>query len=392
MFLDRAIITATAGGGGNGCCSFRREKYVPRGGPNGGDGGDGGSVWLVVDDRKSTLRDFRYRREFKAKRGVHGQGSDKHGRRGETLEIPVPPGTVVHDIDTDQIIADLREPGDRWLVATGGRGGRGNARFATSTNRVPRRADDGHPGEVRRVRLELKLIADVGLVGFPNAGKSTLLARVSDARPKIADYPFTTLSPNLGVVGLPDFRQFVIADIPGILEGAHEGKGLGLEFLRHIERTRVLLFLIDLTDPDPADTLEKLRSELRLYGRGLEDRPYLVLLNKADLFPSVDVPAGLAGRDDVRVVSAVRGDGIDDLLGEVDRILETLDVVYVPEVVTTADEATRPEVAPMPERVPDAEPDADEDVDEDVEETGGAEKDAEGGKSAGEDDVAGEPR
>ncbi len=328
MFLDRAIITITAGGGGNGCMSFRREKYVPRGGPNGGDGGGGGDVWLVVDERKSTLLDFRYRREFKGNRGVHGQGSDKHGRRGETVEIPVPPGTVVHDFETDQVLADLKEPGERWRVVSGGKGGRGNARFVTSTNRAPRRVEEGLPGESRKIRLELKLIADVGLVGFPNAGKWTFLARVIGARPKIADYPFTTLSPNLGVVDVSDFGQFVIADIPGILEGAHEGKGLGLEFLRHIERTRLLLFLVDLGDPDPAESLTKLRAELELHGRGLESRPFLVVLNKADLFSEVELPPALADRDDVRVVSAVRGDGVEELLVEVHRMLGEMDTEW----------------------------------------------------------------
>jgi GTP-binding protein len=331
MFLDRAVITATAGGGGNGCLSFRREKYVPRGGPNGGDGGDGGDVWLVVDERKSTLRDFRYRREFRGNRGVHGQGSDKHGRRGEPVEVPVPPGTVVHDFETDEVLADLKRPGERWRIARGGRGGRGNARFVTSTNRAPRRVEEGKPGETRKVRLELKLLADVGLVGFPNAGKSTFLSRVSEARPKIADYPFTTLSPNLGVVPVGEFRQFVLADIPGILEGAHEGKGLGLEFLRHVERTRVLLFLVDLGDPDPAARLAELREELRQHGRGLEDRPYRVVLTKADTVPEPRPPASLADRDDVRVVSSVRGDGVTDLLVEVRDLLDSLAAAEPPE-------------------------------------------------------------
>ncbi|NNE44731.1 MAG: GTPase ObgE, partial [Gemmatimonadetes bacterium] len=227
MFLDRALIEVTAGTGGNGCMSFRREKYVAKGGPNGGDGGRGGDVVIVVDSNQSTLRDFRFRRHFKGERGGHGEGSDKTGRSGEPLRVLVPPGTVIYDADSGLQIDDLREIGQTVVVARGGRGGRGNARFATSTNRAPRRADPGEEGESRRLRLELKLIADVGLVGFPNVGKSTLISRVSEARPKIADYPFTTLSPNLGVVNLSDYRQFVMADIPGILEGAHEGKGLG---------------------------------------------------------------------------------------------------------------------------------------------------------------------
>jgi len=316
MFLDQAIIEVTAGVGGDGCVSFRREKYVPRGGPNGGDGGRGGDVWLVVDERRATLRDFRYQRSFRGNRGMHGQGSDKTGRSGETLLIPVPAGTVVHDAETGQILHDLKEPGDRWLVARGGRGGRGNASFKTSTNQAPRRAEEGSPGESRRVRLELKLIADVGLIGLPNAGKSTLLSRATDARPKIADYPFTTLSPNLGVVDLSESRQLVLADIPGILEGAHAGKGLGLEFLRHVERTRILLFVIDLGAEDPARDFETLRDELRLYGKGLAERPYRIALNKADLFTAPEIPPGLRGRTDVRILSAVRGDGVGELLEE----------------------------------------------------------------------------
>jgi GTP-binding protein len=316
MFLDQAIIEVAAGPGGDGCLSFRREKYVPRGGPDGGDGGRGGDVWLVVDARQATLRDFRYKRSFRGHAGLRGQGSDKTGRSGEDLLIPVPPGTVVYDAESGELLRDLKDANERFLVSRGGRGGRGNARFKTSTNRAPRRVEEGAPGESRRVRLELKLIADVGLVGFPNVGKSTLLARVSDARPKIADYPFTTLSPNLGVVGLSDYRQFVIADIPGILEGAHEGKGLGLEFLRHVERTRILLFVIDLTSEDPGHDLDALREELRLHGKGLMERPHRIVLNKADLFSKIEVPAAFRDRSDVRVISAVRGDGVDELLEE----------------------------------------------------------------------------
>jgi GTP-binding protein len=248
---------------------------------------------------------------------MHGEGSNRTGRSGEELLIPVPRGTVVRDALTEELLDDLREPGQRLLLARGGRGGRGNARFVSSTNQAPRRCDPGEPGEVRRIRLELKLIADVGLVGFPNVGKSTLLARVSDAQPKIADYPFTTLSPNLGVVNLSEYRQFVVADIPGILEGAHEGKGLGLTFLRHIERTRVLLFLVDLTSESPAEDLAKLRDELTHYGAGLVDRPFLVVLTKADVSPDPRIPDGLAARRDVRVISSASGLGVDGLLEEV---------------------------------------------------------------------------
>jgi GTP-binding protein len=314
MFLDRAIIDVEGGAGGRGCLSFRREKYVPRGGPDGGDGGNGASVWLVVDVQRNTLQDFRYRRRFRGERGAHGLGSGKTGSSAEDLIVPVPPGTVVHDEETGDVLGDLTEQGHRLLVARGGQGGRGNARFTSSTNRAPRRVEEGKEGETRRLRLELKLLADVGLVGFPNAGKSTLLSRVSAARPKIGDYPFTTLSPNLGVVDLPDWRQFVIADIPGILEGAHEGKGLGLEFLRHIERTRVLLYLLELSSEDAAADLRKLRAELQSYGHGLESRPFLVAMSKADLFEEAKVPPGLDGREDVHVISAVRGDGIAGLL------------------------------------------------------------------------------
>ncbi|MEZ5063106.1 MAG: GTPase ObgE [bacterium] len=322
MFLDRAVIQVVAGDGGRGCMSFRREKYVPRGGPDGGDGGRGGHVYLVVDERQSTLRDFRFRREFKAERGQHGMGSDMTGRNGEDLEILLPAGTVVWDEETGEPVADLVEVGQRFLVVRGGRGGRGNATFKTSTNRAPRRTEPGLPGESRRLRLELKLIADVGLVGFPNAGKSTFLSRVSAARPKIADYPFTTLSPNLGVVDLPDFRQFVVADIPGILEGAHEGKGLGLEFLRHIERTRVLLFLLDLTSEEPADQLAKLRHELAEYGHRLTERPSLVALTKADLFPAGEVPAPSLPGEETFVISSVRGDGMGSLLERIWQLVE----------------------------------------------------------------------
>jgi GTP-binding protein len=341
MFLDRATIEVVAGAGGRGCVSFRREKFVPRGGPDGGDGGSGGSVWLVVDERRATLRDFRYKRLFRADRGDHGQGSDKTGASAADLRVPVPPGTVVYESETGDVLADLTEPGQRFLAARGGRGGRGNARFATSTNRAPRRYEEGAEGERRKLRLELKLIADVGLVGFPNVGKSTFLARVSDARPKIADYPFTTLSPHLGVVGLPDFRQFVLADLPGILEGAHLGKGLGLQFLRHIERTRVLLYLLDLGAEDPAGDLAKLRAELTSYGHGLASRPHLVALNKADLFERASAPASLRDRDDVYVVSAVRGDGVDELLEAVWRRLEAArreDAAEAPRAAERAEE------------------------------------------------------
>jgi GTPase len=314
MFLDRAVIRISAGDGGKGCIAFRREKYVPKGGPNGGDGGDGADVYFFVDPRQGTLRDFRYKRHFRAPKGEAGQGSDKTGASGETLRIGVPAGTTLYNHDTGELLGDLTRDGQEVLVARGGQGGRGNARFKTSTNQAPRRADDGMPGEELSVRLELRLIADVGLVGFPNAGKSTLLSRISAARPKIADYPFTTLTPNLGVVELGEYRSLVVADIPGLLEGAHEGKGLGLEFLRHIERTRVLVFLLDLSTEDPAADLATLRNELKEFGHGLPQREHIVALNKADLFPKAEVPDALSGEPGVRVISAVRGDGVDQLL------------------------------------------------------------------------------
>jgi len=323
MFLDRAVIEVVAGHGGNGCVSFRREKYVPRGGPNGGDGGRGADVWMEVDAQLATLRDFRYQRRFRGARGEPGQGSDKTGASGEDLVIRVPAGTTVVDDGSGAVLADLTQPGQRVRIARGGRGGRGNAAFATSTNRAPRRFEEGEPGEEVRVRLELRLIADVGLVGFPNAGKSTLLSRISEARPKIGDYPFTTLSPNLGVVSLDGFRQLVVADIPGILEGAHRGKGLGLEFLRHVERTRVLVFLLDLTSEDPGADLETLRAELREFGHGLASRSHVIALNKADLYPEPPPPPpALAGRPGVHVISAVRGDGIAPLLEDAWRLVQ----------------------------------------------------------------------
>lgn len=314
MFLDRAVIQVSAGDGGKGCVAFRREKYIPKGGPNGGDGGDGADVVFVVDPRQGTLRDFRYKRHFRAPKGAPGQGWDKTGAAGETLRIGVPAGTTLYNDETGEVLADLTHEGQEVCVARGGMGGRGNARFKTSTNQAPRRADPGTPGEELRIRLELRLIADVGLVGFPNAGKSTLLSRISAARPKIADYPFTTLTPNLGVVELGEYRSLVVADIPGLLEGAHQGKGLGLEFLRHIERTRVLIFLLDLSAEDPAADLATLRNELREFGHGLPQREHIVALNKADLFPEAAVPESLRAEPGVRVISAVRGDGVPELL------------------------------------------------------------------------------
>jgi GTP-binding protein len=296
MFVDRAVIEVVAGTGGSGSEAMRRETGVPRGGPAGGDGGKGGDVILVADSQLTTLLDYSYRRHYKAPRGKHGEGNNRTGRSGDDLQLRVPPGTVAYDADSDAVLGELLEDGERLIIARGGRGGRGNTRFKTATNQAPRRWEPGEEGEERKVRLELKLIADVGLVGEPNAGKSTLLATVTAARPKVAAYPFTTLEPNLGVVQLPGFRSFVMADIPGIIEGAHEGKGLGHQFLRHIERTRVLLLVIPVDVEDVQAEYDRLRSELTAYSRDLAQTPFLVGLSKSDLLgpeeepPRVDAP------------------------------------------------------------------------------------------------------
>ena len=286
MFIDEARIYVKAGDGGNGCLAFRREKYVPRGGPSGGDGGRGGDVILVSSEHQNTLLKFRYNPEHKAERGRHGEGSNRTGADGQSLEVQVPVGTVVYDESTGARLYDFTHPGERFTVASGGRGGKGNARFATSTHQAPTEHEPGRPGEEKRLRLELKLLADVGLVGFPNAGKSTLISRVSAARPKIADYPFTTLEPNLGVVELPDYRSFVVADIPGLIEGAHEGHGLGIQFLRHIERTRLLVHLVDVSEAsgrDPVQDFETVMDELASFSRDLVSKPMLVAASKMDV-------------------------------------------------------------------------------------------------------------
>ena len=284
-FADRATIRVEAGDGGPGAISFRREKYVPKGGPDGGDGGKGGSVILEVDPNKRTLLDFQAEKMFRAVKGGQGSGQTSTGKDGKDLTIRVPPGTSVRDAETGELLADLVEPGLRWVAAAGGKGGRGNERFKTSTNQAPRRADPGIPGEKKTLALELKLVADAGLVGFPNAGKSTLISAVSSARPKIAAYPFTTLRPVLGVVTLGEERTFVLEDIPGLIEGASQGKGLGHEFLRHVERTRMLVFLIDVTTEDPAAALATLEAELRAWSPELLEKPRLLAFSKADLLP-----------------------------------------------------------------------------------------------------------
>jgi GTP-binding protein len=326
MFVDEVDIHVTAGDGGRGCLSFRREKYVPRGGPDGGDGGGGGSVFIVATPRKNTLVDFRFHPEFEARRGGHGQGANKTGQTGEDLEIEVPIGTLVYEKRAGtgelELVADLAAEGQRVLVAKGGRGGMGNARFATSTNRAPRKTQPGEPGEERFLRLQLKLLADAGLVGFPNAGKSTLIARISAARPKIADYPFTTLTPNLGVVTLSDDRSFVVADVPGLIAGAHEGHGLGHQFLRHIERTKVLIHLVDVSGAsgrDPVEDFETITDELRRFDRAVAAKPQLVAASKID---ALDDPARVESLErHVRRkklpffrISGVTGEGVDALL------------------------------------------------------------------------------
>lgn len=316
MFLDHATIHLIAGPGGAGSEAFRRETGVPHGGPSGGDGGGGGDVIFRADPQLATLLDYRYQQHYRAERGQHGQGSNKTGRSGEDLILRVPPGTVIRDADTGEVLGELLTPGAEVVAARGGRGGRGNARFATSTNQAPRRWEPGEEGEERQVELELKLIADVGLVGEPNAGKSTFLAAVSQATPKVADYPFTTLSPNLGVVQLSDGRSFVIADIPGIIEGAHEGKGLGHQFLRHVERTRTLAVLIPADVLEPQAEYDRLRAELRSYSTELAAKPHCVVFTKADLLPpDWEAPRVEAeGAWEQFVVSAVARRGLDPLL------------------------------------------------------------------------------
>ncbi|HEY7393064.1 MAG TPA: GTPase ObgE [Bryobacteraceae bacterium] len=286
MFIDEVKILVKAGDGGNGCLAFRREKYVPRGGPSGGDGGRGGDVVVVANEHQNTLLHLRYNPEHKGERGRHGEGSNKTGADGRSVEVEVPVGTVVYDDDNGERLFDLAHPGDRVTVVRGGRGGRGNARFATATHQAPTEHEPGRPGEEKRLRLELKLLADVGLVGFPNAGKSTLISRISAARPKIADYPFTTLEPNLGVVQLPNFQSFVVADIPGLIEGAHLGHGLGIRFLRHIERTRLLVHLVDVSPAsgrNPVEDFETVQRELASFSETLVQKPTIVVASKMDI-------------------------------------------------------------------------------------------------------------
>jgi len=329
MFFDEAKIYVKAGDGGDGCVSFRREKYVPLGGPNGGDGGKGGDVYLVANPHLNTLINFKRRIHFKAQRGAHGKGKGQKGRQGDDVFVEVPPGTVVRDAETGELFADLMGEGQRALVAQGGRGGRGNAAFATSTNQAPRIAERGEPGQERWLYLELKLIADVGVVGVPNAGKSTLLSVVSAARPKIAAYLFTTLEPNLGVVALGDYTSFVMADIPGLIEGAHAGAGLGHEFLRHIERTRIIIHLLDGASADPLADYQSINEELALFDPVLVRKPQLVVLNKMDLpqaqafWPSVQKAMKAQGQRAMSI-SAVTGEGVKEMLHSVAEMLASL--------------------------------------------------------------------
>lgn len=332
MFTDYVKINAKAGDGGNGAISFRREKYVAAGGPDGGDGGKGGDIYFEVDPNSNTLIDFRYKKKFKAENGNNGEGANRYGRSGEDLTIKVPIGTVIKDAATNQVLADLSEEGQKELVLKGGRGGKGNTHFATSTRQAPRFSQDGENGEEKELILELKLLADVGLIGFPNVGKSTFLGRTTSARPKIADYHFTTLEPNLGVVKTDYGESFVIADIPGIIEGASEGVGLGIQFLRHIERTRLLLHVIDVSGSEgrnPVDDFEKINSELQKYSEKLSKRTQIIVANKIDsmqdenLYKELEKLAKEKGLE-IFKISAVTGEGVDKLIKHVSELLKAL--------------------------------------------------------------------
>jgi GTPase len=335
-FIDRAVVRVVAGTGGSGAASFARFKYKPKGGPDGGDGGKGGSIYVRADPNLATLLDYRYRTTWKAERGQHGKGKTQTGASGKDLVMPVPPGTEVRDAATGECRGEVLQGGNRLRVARGGRGGRGNAHFATSTHQAPREWEPGEEGEERQLELVLKLIADVGLVGEPNAGKSSLLAAVSAARPKIADYPFTTLEPNLGVVGLSQSRSFVVADIPGILEGAHQGKGLGLKFLQHIERTRVLAYLIPVDAEAAQAVYDTLRQEVAAYSPELLQKPHLIVRSKRDLLPAGE-PLPLLDAPDARAVvevSSVARSGTDELIA---RLWSLVEAARLAESIEAAD-------------------------------------------------------
>lgn len=352
MFVDEIKVQVKAGNGGNGIVAFRREKYVPLGGPAGGDGGNGGHIIFEVDEGLSTLLDFRYNRHFKAKNGENGMSKGKHGRAADDYVIPVPPGTTVYDVETDAVIADLVEHGEQAIIAHGGRGGRGNIRFATSRNPAPHLSENGEPGEEKEIRLELKVLADVGLVGFPSVGKSTMLSVLSAAKPKIADYPFTTLQPNLGVVRVDDGRSFVMADLPGLIEGAHEGVGLGIQFLRHIERTRVIVHVVDMASVDgrdPYEDYEQINYELSQYEIDLTDRKQIVVANKMDMPEAQEqletFRKQLPNDMDVFPISAVTREGLQPLLYKIADLLETIPkqaTVIEEQVVITHEEEEQP--------------------------------------------------
>ena len=361
MFIDEATIRVKAGDGGNGCLAFRREKFVPRGGPSRGDGGKGGDVVMESSERHNTLVHFRFNPEYKAQRGRHGEGSNRTGREGEDVLLKVPVGTIVYDADTGEKIYDFSRPDERVVIARGGRGGRGNARFATSTHQAPREHEEGRPGEERSFRLELKLLADVGLVGYPNVGKSTLISRISAARPKIADYPFTTLQPNLGVVmvgGPSEERSFVVADIPGLIEGAHQGAGLGTQFLRHIERTRLLVHLVDVSDasgrPDPAKDIAVIAGELESFGAGLEKKPVIMVASKIDV-ANKDKLAKLkryCKKQGLELfpISAVTGKGIEELKWAMAVKVDEIRASLQSSVVSRQEETAPVENADLPGR------------------------------------------
>lgn len=318
-FIDEARIRVISGSGGHGCVSFRREKYVPRGGPDGGDGGKGGDIIIQADAQVSSLYDFHFRQQFKAQSGIGGKGKKQAGRNAQDVVIPVPAGTIIRDVETGELLRDLNRAGDRYVAVWGGKGGRGNAHFATPTDQAPRRAENGTPGEEKNLFLELKLLADVGLVGLPNAGKSTFISKLTSAHPKIADYPFTTLTPNLGVAESPDhLLRYVVADIPGLIEGAHRGEGLGIQFLKHLERTRILLLILDLSRPAPADDYQVLLGEITAFGQGLPEKPRIVALNKIDLEEGQGKKAAVEKalkRKKVKTfpISALTGEGIQGL-------------------------------------------------------------------------------
>jgi GTP-binding protein len=328
LFIDRAKIQVIAGDGGNGCLAFRREKFVPKGGPSGGDGGKGGDVYIECSERVNTLLHFQYKRVFKGQRGRHGEGDKRHGKDGFDVIILVPPGTQVFREPGHELIQDFARPGEIARVAAGGRGGKGNARFATSTNQAPRHTEQGSPGEEFELSLNLKLIADVGLIGFPNVGKSTLISRISSAKPKIADYPFTTLVPHLGVVRVDDFRTFVVADIPGLIEGAHEGHGLGDQFLKHVERTKILVHMIDLSNDerDPVEDYKAIVRELTLFSEDLLSRKQIVVASKIDALADPRKLSRLKAMCTRRKlpllgISAVTGQGLRELVGVLDKLL-----------------------------------------------------------------------